>query len=48
MKASCPGDSRVVELDCALQECAGLLQVGLAAARILGELLGVPGGVARV
>ena len=37
-----------MELGCALQKRAGFLQIGLAAAGILGELLGVPGGVARM
>ena len=48
MEASRPRDGRVVKLGCALKKCASLLQVGLAAVRVLGELLGVPDRVARV
>ena len=48
MEASRPRDGRVVKLGCALKKCASLLKVSLAAARVLGELLGVPGGVARM
>ncbi len=48
MEASCPGDGPVMELGSALKKCAGLLKVSLAAVRVLGELLGVPGRVARM